>query len=84
MDQIARTLQQLGAALRRRRKVLGLSQHHLSDRTTFRQATLSDLETGEGDPKLSTLMAVLAALDLELVVRPRTKGGTADLFDLLS
>mgnify|MGYP000318305260 CR=1 FL=1 len=80
MDQIARNPQQLGAALRRRRKALELSQRHLSDRTALRQATLSDLETGEGDPKLSTLMAALAALDLELVVRPRTKGGAADLF----
>lgn len=85
MTQIARTPRQLGAALRRYRKQKAVSQQMLADRTVLRQATLSDLESGEGDPKLGTVMAVLAALDLELVVRPRTKADIADdLLDLPS
>ena len=75
MDQIARTSTQLGAALRRRRKHLGLSQAELGQRINLRQATVSALESGEVDTKLTTLLDALAALNLELVVRPRASGG---------
>lgn len=79
MDQIARTSTQLGAALRRRRKHLGLSQAELGQRINLRQATVSALESGEVDTKLTTLLDALAALNLELVVRPRSSGGGADI-----
>jgi HTH-type transcriptional regulator/antitoxin HipB len=46
-----------------------------------RQATISNLEAGEG-ATLETLLAVLSALDLELLVRPRTKGRASDLGDI--
>jgi len=38
----------------------------------LRQATVSRLEAGEPAVQLSTLIAALSALDLELVVRPRS------------
>jgi HTH-type transcriptional regulator/antitoxin HipB len=79
MDQIARTSTQLGAALRRRRKHLGLSQAELGQRINLRQATVSALESGEVDTKLTTLLDALAALNLELVVRPRSSGSSADI-----
>lgn len=79
MDQIARTSTQLGAALRRRRKHLGLSQAELGQRIHLRQATVSALESGEVDTKLTTLLDALAALNLELVVRPRSSGSSADI-----
>jgi HTH-type transcriptional regulator / antitoxin HipB len=79
MDQIARTSTQLGAALRRRRKHLGLSQAELGQRINLRQATVSALESGEVDTKLTTLLDALAALNLELVVRPRSSGSGADI-----
>jgi HTH-type transcriptional regulator/antitoxin HipB len=79
MDQIARTGPQFGAALRRRRKQTGLSQQALADRVKLRQATISRLEGGDAGTKLGTLLDVLAALDLEIVVRPRTKGRPADI-----
>jgi HTH-type transcriptional regulator / antitoxin HipB len=63
----------MGAALRRRRKELGLSQATAAGSIARRQATISDLENG-GDVRLSTLLRLLATLDLELVVRPRTHG----------
>jgi HTH-type transcriptional regulator / antitoxin HipB len=66
----------MGAALRRRRKELGLSQAAAASSIARRQATLSDLENG-GDVRLSTLLRLLATLDLELVVRPRTHGDAA-------
>lgn len=78
-ESIARTAIQLGAALRLRRRQLQLSQADVGARTNVRQATLSLLENGETDARLSTLMDVLAALNLELVVRPREKGADQSL-----
>ncbi|WP_293854340.1 helix-turn-helix transcriptional regulator [uncultured Alsobacter sp.] len=78
-DPIVRTEKQLGAVLRRVRKQRGLTQGGLGDRIHLRQATVSRLEAGEPAIQLRTLMAALAALDLELVVRPRSQGGPADI-----
>jgi HTH-type transcriptional regulator / antitoxin HipB len=79
MDQITRTGPQLGAALRRKRKQAGLSQEALGERINLRQATISHLESGDTGTKLRTLLDVMAALNLELVVRPRSKGRPADI-----
>ena len=79
MDQIARTQKQIGAILRRARKQAGLSQSDLGQQVHLRQGTVSRLETGEPAVELQTLMAVLSALDLELVIRPRSKGSAADI-----
>jgi HTH-type transcriptional regulator/antitoxin HipB len=82
MDQIARTPKQLGAALRRRRRLLRLSQAALGARTNLRQETISALENGEPGTQLRTLLDVMAALELELAVRDRSKANenVADLF----
>jgi len=82
MDQIARTAQQLGAVVRRKRKQLGLSQDDLGTRIRLRQATISKLEAGEPATRLQTLLDALAALNLEVVIRPRTKGSITDLEDV--
>ncbi len=81
MEQVVRTPKQLGAAVRRARKMAGLSQVALSEKVNLRQATVSRLEAGE-PVELQTLMAALAALDLELVVQPRSKGRAMDVADL--
>jgi HTH-type transcriptional regulator / antitoxin HipB len=78
MDQITRTPTQLGAVLRRRRQEMGLSQDAFASRTHLRQATISALENSATDARLGTLFEALAILDLELVVRPRTKGTTTE------
>ena len=82
MDQIARTPKQLGAALRRRRRELHLSQAALGARTNLRQATISALENGEPGTQLRTLIDAMAVLGLELVVRERSRApeNIADLF----
>ncbi|WP_373870113.1 helix-turn-helix domain-containing protein [Azorhizobium oxalatiphilum] len=82
MDQIARTEKQLGAILRRARKQAGLTQGGLGERIHLRQGTVSRLEAGAPALQLRTLMAALSALDLELVVRPRSKADPADIEDL--
>jgi HTH-type transcriptional regulator/antitoxin HipB len=79
MDQITRTPKQLGTILRRRRKEAGLSQEALASRIHLRQATISALENSATDTRLGTLFDALAALDLELVVRPRTKGSAKEI-----
>ncbi|MCC6196485.1 MAG: helix-turn-helix domain-containing protein [Burkholderiales bacterium] len=79
MDQITRTASQVGAVVRRKRKQLGLSQQELGSRVRLRQATISKLEAGEPATRLQTLLDALGALDLEVVIRPRTKGSTAAL-----
>jgi HTH-type transcriptional regulator/antitoxin HipB len=81
-EQIARTPKQIGEALRRHRRARHLSQQALGQRTNLRQATISSVEAGEPGTELRTLFDVLTALDLELVVRPRTKVSKEKLEDL--
>jgi HTH-type transcriptional regulator/antitoxin HipB len=76
---IARTEKQLGAILRRARKQAGLTQSGLAN---LRQGTVSRLEAGAPAIQLHTLMEALAALNLELVIRPRSKASAADIEDL--
>ena len=80
MEQIARTPKQIGDAIRRQRRKLGLNQAALGEKTNLRQATISTVESGEAGTQLRTLFDLLAALDLELVVRPRGKA-TADAIE---
>jgi HTH-type transcriptional regulator/antitoxin HipB len=79
MDQIARTSKQMGAIIHRRRRQLQLTQNGLGAKIKHRQATISRLEAGEPGIRLGTLFDVLAALNLEMVVRPRTKGSPEDI-----
>ncbi len=77
--QIARTEKQLGAIVRRARKQAGLTQGALGEKIHMRQGTVSHLEAGEPAVQLRTLMEALSALNLELVVRPRSMGSAADI-----
>lgn len=72
MDQVIRDEKQLAAELRRQRKRADLTQTELAISAQKRQATISNLENGEGGT-LETLFSVLRALELELVVRPRIR-----------
>lgn len=79
---VARTEKQMGAALRRVRKRLGLTQAELGEKIHLRQGTISRLENGEPAVQLRSLMETLAALGLELVVRPRTSIAAAEIEDI--
>jgi HTH-type transcriptional regulator / antitoxin HipB len=81
-EQIARTEKQLGAILRRARKQAGRTQGAVGEQIHLRQGTLSRLEAGEPAVQLHTLMETLFALNLELVVRPRSQDSAADIEDL--
>ncbi len=82
MDIIARTTKQLGDAIRRFRRQKDLTQGGLADKMRVRQATVSKLESGETGTQLGVLIDGLAALDLELVIRPRSKATANEIEEL--
>lgn len=82
MDQIARTTQDLGTALRRARKARNLTQAQLADRAGLWQRTVSNIETGTSGAKLDTIFDLLAALDLEIRLVPRSRMTPADIEDI--
>jgi len=82
MDQIARTTKDLGQALRAARKVKGLTQAELAARAGVWQRTVSNIETGASGAKVDTIFDLLAALDLELRIVPRSKMTPRDLEDI--
>jgi len=82
MSQSARTPKQIGNQIRRARKKLGWSQSHLGEKAGLRQETISLLESGNPTAKLETILAVLAALELEMQIAPRSGGSAADIEDI--
>jgi HTH-type transcriptional regulator/antitoxin HipB len=78
METIARTPLQLGNYIRQRRRELGLTQEKLAAKVGVRQRTVSDIETSAA-ARFDTVLRTLGALDLELVIRPRTKGSARDI-----
>ena len=82
MTQLARSAVQIGNIVKRQRRAAGLTQNDLAERLGVRQATVSSVEAGAGGTKLSTLFDMLAALDLELTVAPRSGGTPAALEDI--
>ena len=81
MSNLARAPKQIGTLIRRNRKRLGLSQSELGERAGLRQETISLIETGNPATRLDTILAVLAALDLEFQMAPRTR--KRDVEDLI-
>lgn len=82
MMELIRSPKQLGAALRRFRRGRELTQVQLASRAGLRQATVSQVENGLETVKLSTVMELVRALDLEVILQPRTKGSHKDIEEL--
>lgn len=84
MSDLARSPKQIGNIIRRARKKRGLSQTELSERTGLRQGTISLIETGNPAARIETLLAILAALDLDFRISAREPGPSHadDLEDL--
>jgi len=76
MNSLARNPKQIGNAIRRARKTRNLSQKELGAKAGLRQETISLMENGNASVRIETLLAVLAVLDLEFQVAPRSKRGT--------
>jgi HTH-type transcriptional regulator/antitoxin HipB len=79
MNDLARTPRQIGAIIQRARKKRDWSQMQLAEKSGLRQATISMIETGQTTARLETILAILAALDLEFRIGARTKGHDQDI-----
>lgn len=55
-------------ALRSRRKELGLTQEELGQRAGLAAKHVSRIENGTHEPKISTLLALVSALELDLAL----------------
>ena len=64
------SLQQIGDALAAAREARKLSQRDVAQRAGTTQARISKIENGDTDPKLSTMIELARALELELVFVP--------------
>jgi transcriptional regulator with XRE-family HTH domain len=63
-DAYRRRASTLGANLALAREAAGLTQGDLADRAGTSRATIAQIESGEGDPRLSTLGAIADALSV--------------------
>lgn len=82
MNDLARTPRQIGTLIQRARKKRNWTQMQLAERADLRQATISVIESGEKPAKLESILAVLAALDLEFRIGERSKGHGSDIEEL--
>ena len=62
----------LGSALSRFRKQSDLTQQALGDQAGIKQNAISSVESGSPGTRLRTLFRILAALNLELIIRRRS------------
>ncbi len=60
-----------GSRIRQRRRSLGISQRDLAEIAGVSLHTLSDVESGKGNPTLTILSRILEPLGLELAIRIR-------------
>lgn len=82
MDQIARSPKDVGNALRNARKARKITQAELASLSGIWQRTISTIETDASGAKLDTIFDLLAALDLEIRIVPRSKMKPRDLEDI--
>jgi HTH-type transcriptional regulator/antitoxin HipB len=78
MNQIVFSSKSLGSALKRQRKAKKLSQDAVGTPFKLDQTTISSIEQGAPGTRLETLFRILAALDLEMVVRSKKHTSAED------
>lgn len=83
MDQLARTPKQIGEALRRARRAKQWTQTEAATRAGLRQEQVSKIETGSPGTRIEAICALIGALELEFVVRTRTRASATNIDDLL-
>ena len=84
MSNLARTPKQIGTIIQRARKQRDWTQSDLAERAGLRQGTISIVEAGSNTVKLNTLLAILAALDLEFLIDRRKKGSAEEIEDMFT
>lgn len=71
MDQIIHSSKALGIAIKRQRKIKKLSQNEAGNAFKLDQTTVSSIEQGAPGTRLETVFRMLAALDLEMIIKPK-------------
>lgn len=82
MAEVARSPKQMGNMIQRARRRKGLTQTELANLSGLRQELISRIESGHDGTKLSSLYALFAALDLDLMVDSRSKGSRTEIEDI--
>lgn len=82
MAEVARSPKQMGNMIQRARRRKGLTQTELANLSGLRQELISRIESGHDGTKLSSLYALFAALDLDLIVDSRSKGSRTEIEDI--
>jgi HTH-type transcriptional regulator/antitoxin HipB len=75
IDQLVYSPKSLGNAIKRQRKAKKLSQCAAGVAFRLDQTTISSIEQGAPGTRVETLFRVLAALHLEMVIRPKKNSG---------
>jgi HTH-type transcriptional regulator/antitoxin HipB len=75
VNDLARDPKQIGNLIRRARKKQALSQKALGAKAGLRQETISLIESGKPSSRIETILTVLAVLNLEFRIAPRSKAG---------
>lgn len=71
MEHLIVSPRSLGSALKHQRKAKKLSQTDAGEAFKIDQTTISSIEQGAAGTRLETLFRMLAALDLEMIIRPK-------------
>jgi len=79
MNDLARDPNQIGNSIQRARKGRKWTQKMLAEKVGTRQETISFIELGNPATRIDTLQAILAALDLEFQIAPRSKTSKRDI-----
>lgn len=82
MSQTIRSPLQLGTIISSARKERGWTQNDLAALTGLRQELISRIETGHQGTKLSSIQALFAVLNLDLIVEERNARNTQAIEDI--
>jgi len=67
-----------GEIIRIIRKKRGLTRKQLADKSYISAQTILNIENGSVSPRMDTMLAIMRALDYEIVFNPKYKGGYSD------
>ena len=75
MYDTANTIEAIGAAIRTRRKRIGMTQQDVAEIAGLQRQTISRVEAGNNAVAVATVARVAAVVGLDLLVTPRYEHG---------
>lgn len=67
-----------GEIIRKARETRGFTMQELADRSGTSLQTIFKIETNRVTPRMDTMLALIEAMDYEIVFKPKYKGGYYD------